>query len=314
MSIVSDIKNAGTVVSDRTKTLAEESAVKDWFDRKIGEEMGVKRALLVYTLLLLFYGFLLLPAIWLVLSTFMSTSFMFEPRALPESLDELTLHHYYRVVTHSQMQTYFVNSTVVAVGTTALTLLFGSLGAYSLSRFDYPGNRTLLVGYITTMMLPWVLLLIPFIVVMYRLGLINTRIGVVIVHTALALPLVTWLLKGYFDGIASSLDDAARMDGCSHFQVLYHIIAPLSIPGLAVAGFFTFTVSWNDFLAVSVIAQTDGNRTLPFGLYLFQQANVVDWGAVLTASVYMMIPVVVLFALVQSWIVQGIAGGGQHGH
>ena len=121
-------------------------------------------------------------------------------------------------------------------------------------------------------------------------------------------------MKGYFDSIPRSLDDAAKMDGCSDLQILYRIILPMSIPGLAVGGFFTFTTSWNDYLAVSVLSQTESTRTLPFGLHLFQSANTVDWGAVLTAATFTMIPVVVIFALIQSWLVQGVTGSsGSHG-
>ena len=103
------------------------------------------------------------------------------------------------------------------------------------------------------------------------------------------------------------------MDGCSQVDILVRIIAPLSLPGFAVAGFYSFIISWNDFLMVSILSQTAGTRTLPFGLQLFQSANQVNWGLVLTAAVITMIPVVILFTLVQNWLVEGLSSGGMKG-
>jgi len=129
----------------------------------------------------------------------------------------------------------------------------------------------------------------------------------------IATPLATWLLKGYFDDIPEALDEAAKMDGCSQLDILVRVILPLSIPGIAVAGFYTFTVSWNDFLLVSVLSQTSATRTLPLGLQLFQSQNQVAWHLVLTAAVVTMAPVILLFALVQKWVVEGLGSGGMKG-
>ena len=266
---------------------------------------------IVYGSLTLAYAFLLLPAIWLVVSSFTS-GLLYAPRVVP-NVEDLTLDHYRRMLADPRMQTYFFNSTVVATGATLLTLVIGSLGGYGLSRFDFPLRRGVFLFVISTLMLPWVLLLIPFVLIMHRFGLLDTRLGITLAHSAFALPVVIWLLKGYFDTIPTTIDDAARVDGCSHLHVLSRIILPLSVPGLAVAAFFTFTISWNDYLAASVIAQTDAPRTLPFGLHLYVQANVVDWGGALSMGVVMTLPLVVLFAIVQGTIMRGIASGDQQG-
>ncbi|MFC6864034.1 carbohydrate ABC transporter permease [Halomicroarcula sp. GCM10025817] len=115
------------------------------------------------------------------------------------------------------------------------------------------------------------------------------------------------------DDIPESLDEAAKMDGCSHIDILWRIIVPLSLPGITVAGFYTFILSWNDFLFVSILSQTAATRTLPFGLQLFPSQNTVAWELLLTAATVAMIPVVVFFAIVQRWVVGGLASGGMKG-
>ncbi|WP_254546702.1 carbohydrate ABC transporter permease [Halomarina pelagica] len=282
------------------------------FDAWLGTEVSARRGVVVYAVLGVYFSFLLLPIAYLVLSTLVAESVLYSGRVLP-ALSELTIGHYVTVLTKGEFQRYAVNSIVVATGTTTLTLLFGSLAGYALSRFDFPGKRVLLLGYVSTQMLPWVLVLIPFFLVMFNLHLIDTHTGIVLAHTAFALPFAVWLLKGYFDDIPESLDEAARMDGCSQYEVMRHVVFPLALPGMAVAGFYTFVLSWNDYLAVSILSQTAATRTLPFGLQLFQSSNTVNWGLVLTAATLTMLPVVVLFSLVQRWVVEGLAGGGMKG-
>lgn len=282
------------------------------FDRWLDEDMSIRRALAVYAALGVFMLFILVPVLYMILATFTSQAFLYSPALIP-SLSDLTLANYVNVLSTGTFQQYFINSIIIATATTALTLSVGTLAAYSLSRFEYPGRGSLLLAFLGTQMLPYVLILIPFFLLMFTVGLINTHIGIIIAHSVIAAPLAIWLLKGYFDDIPESLDEAAKMDGCSQLDILARVILPLSLPGLAVAGFYTFTISWNDFLLVSVLSQTGATRTLPYGLQLFQSANQVAWHLVLTAATITMIPVIVLFAAVQKWVVKGLASGGMKG-
>lgn len=283
-------------------------------DRLLGEDTTPKRALLVYGFLILYFIWFLVPVIWLALSTIKSGAIIQAERLIiiPPA-EYFTLGHYEQVLTNPQFIQLFVNSSVIAIATVALTLTLGTLGAYSLSRFDYPGRSTLLVSFLATKMLPPALIIIPFFLMMYSYGLVNTYAGIVLSHCIRALPLAMWLLKGFFDDIPQALDESARIDGCSHLGVLRHVIVPLALPGIAVAGFYTFVTSWNDFLFVSVLSQSGATRTLPYGLYIFQSQTSINWGATLTAAMITMVPSVVLFALVQSEIVEGLASGGMHG-
>lgn len=283
------------------------------FEARLDEEMTVRRALFVYAMLGLYYAFFLIPLFWLLRSSIVTDAMLRvrELHLLP--LDHLTAGNYMRVLSSSTFQLYFVNSTLIATATTVLTLVVGIPAAYSVSRFDYPGRDYVVLGFISSQMLPLVLVLIPFFTVMFRVGLVDTRLGLVFAHSVTVLPFVIWLLKGYFDGIPESLDEAAMMDGCSRLQILYRIIVPLSLPGIAVAAFYAFVGSWNDFLFVSVLSQSTGTRTLPLALQLFQSASQVDWGAVTAAAVITAVPVILLFAFVQQWLVEGMSSTGMKG-
>ncbi|RDZ35781.1 carbohydrate ABC transporter permease [Haloferax sp. Atlit-47N] len=274
--------------------------------------MSPRRLVGVYAILSLYFVFLLLPVGYMLLVTFTSQEFLYSSQLIP-SLGDFTIENYLIVLQTGAFQGYFVNSVVIAVSTTALTLVVGTLAAYSLSRFEFPGRQSILLSFLATQMLPLVLILIPFFLLMFSLNLIDSYLGIVIAHSVGGIPLGTWLLKGYFDDIPTSLDEAAKMDGCSRLDILWRIIVPLSLPGIAVAGFYTFILSWNDYLLVSILSQTAATRTLPFGLQLFQSQNTVAWELLLTAATITIVPVVVLFAFVQSYIVEGLASGGMKG-
>lgn len=288
--------------------------IADRFNSWIGEEYSIPHALAVYGVLALYFIWFLVPVAWLALSTIKSGSIIqANELILIPSLENLTLENYRTVLGDPMFRKLFVNSVIITFSTTAITLVVGVLGAYSLSRFSYPGRKSLLIAFMATKMLPPALIIIPFFLMMYTLNLVNSYTGIILAHCVRALPLAIWLLKGFFDDIPEALDEAARIDGCSHLSVLYHILVPLAKPGIAVAAFYTFVTSWNDFLFVSVLSQGMSTRTLPFGLFLFQSSNTINWGATLTAATLTAIPSIIFFALVQKYIVKGLASGGMHG-
>jgi ABC-type glycerol-3-phosphate transport system permease component len=144
---------------------------------------------------------------------------------------------------------------------------------------------------------------------MSNLGLVDSHIGLILTHTSITLPFALWMLTGYFKAIPQELDQAALIDGCSRLGVLFRIIYPVALPGLVVAGFFAFVVSWGDYLFVSILSQSNETQTLPIGLQAFMQSLQVRWGLITAGTVIAIVPTVLFFAAVQRRLVAGLTAG-----
>jgi ABC-type glycerol-3-phosphate transport system permease component len=202
-----------------------------------------------------------------------------------------------------------VNSFVIAFSVMVLTVFLGSLGAYALSRFALKGKRLFMMAALLPQFFPYVLVLIPFYVLMSNLNLVDTHVGLILTHTSLTLPFALWMLTGYFNAIPMELDQAALIDGCSRFGVLFRILYPVAIPGLVVAGFFAFVVSWGDYLFVSILSQSNETQTLPIGLQTFMSSLEVQWGLITAGTVLAIVPTVIFFSIVQRRLVSGLTAG-----
>lgn len=266
----------------------------------------------IYTLITTYMLVLLVPLGEMFLTTLQSEGAVMSRTVFPRP-NEFTLDNYVRILTYDRYQMFMRNSLIISFGTTAFTLLCGIPAAYALSRFDLRGGKALLLIFLTTKMLPAVLILIPFFGLMWWLGLVDTHLGVILAHSVVALPLVIWLMKSYFDDIPRSLDDAAKMDGCSDLRILTKIILPLAKPGIAVSAFWAFVTSWNDYLFVSIISRSQETRTLAVGLQMFQDLHSTDWAGLMTGAVIMTIPLILLFSYLQDWIMEGISSTGTGG-
>jgi ABC-type glycerol-3-phosphate transport system permease component len=266
----------------------------------------------VYVLLFAYYGFFLFPMLWIVITSFKSTSAIFAGRIIPH-LSDLTFTGYRQVWQFSPFLTFFRNSTITALGVTALALVVSSPAAYGLSKYPVRGRRSLVIAILTSQMLPPVLILVPFYTLIVRVGLSDNYFGIVLAHTVLALPFCMWMLKSYMDTVPAALVEAAQVDGCTRLGTLLRIVLPSSAPGLAVTAFFAFTVSWGDYLFVSIVSGSNKTATLP--LYLYQLSNSLQlrWDMIAAGSVLTILPVVILFALVQRWLVEGLLAGAVKG-
>jgi ABC-type glycerol-3-phosphate transport system permease component len=183
------------------------------------------------------------------------------------------------------------------------------VGAYGLSRFDIKGKNALIIGIFSTQMFPQVLLIIPMYLIIFSLSLLDKVTGVVLGHLILVLPFQIWMLKGYFDNIPAELDDAARIDGCSIFQRLLYVILPVAAPGIMVAAFFSFVVSWGDYLIVSIISQSQRTATITLVIQRLSASLLIRWGQVAAATVLTIVPTIILFSIVQNRLVEGLTAG-----
>jgi ABC-type glycerol-3-phosphate transport system permease component len=271
-------------------------------------EMKPGRLFVIYGGLFITFLFLLLPIVWLVFSSFRSNDSIQAGNLWPAPGD-FTLANYAEVFQINGLVGFLVNSVVIATATTLLVVFLGSLAAYGLSRFALRGKQLFMTAALLPQFFPYVLILIPFYVLMSNLGLVDTHVGLILTHTSITLPFGLWMLTGYFNAIPRELDQAAAIDGCSRLGVLFRIIYPIAVPGLVVAGFFAFVVSWGDYLFVSILSQSTSTQTLPIALQTFMSSLQVKWGMITAGTVVAIVPTIVFFSIVQRRLVAGLTAG-----
>ena len=276
--------------------------------------MTIPKMVGTYALLLLYYGFFLIPILWLILQSFKTSNAIFSGSLIPRPGD-LTLESYQGIwqTSSSSIETFLENSTIIASAVTAIALAISTLAAYGLSKYRIRGRRGLLITLLTSQMFPGVLILVPFYTLILDFHLSNTYLGIILAHSILALPFCVWMLKSYMDAVPEALIEASLVDGCTKLGSLMRIVLPTSFPGLAVAAFFAFIVSWGDYLFVSVISSSASTATMPLYIYQISQSLILQWGQIAAGTVIIIIPVVILFALVQRWLVEGLFSGAVKG-
>lgn len=266
------------------------------------------KAFLSYLVVILSFIFFILPMLWIIYASFRTQASLFTGTIIPP-LEEFTLENYATVLSVTDFPTYFVNSFKIASAVTLVSLLCTIPGAYGLSRFDIKGRSALILGIFSTQMFPQVLLIIPMYLIIFSLILIDRVIGVVLGQLILVLPFQIWMLTGYFDNIPREIDDSARVDGCSILQRLIYIVLPIAAPGIMVAAFFSFVVSWGDYLIVSIVSQSQRTATVTLVIQRLSSALLIRWGQVAAATVLTIVPTIILFSVVQSRLVEGLTAG-----
>ncbi|RVT81507.1 carbohydrate ABC transporter permease [Rhodobacteraceae bacterium CCMM004] len=253
------------------------------------------------------------PLIWMVLTSLKPQTELFRipPTWLPQSV---TFEHYWRLLTETPFLIYFRNSVVLATATTLFVVTLGTVGAYSLVRFRYRGRETLALLVLFTYLLPSVVLIIPLYLAMVWLGLSNTLMSLVLAHTTFALPYALWLLRSFMEGVPEDLESAALVDGATRMGAFKDIILPQLLPGIISTALFTFILSWNEYLYALVLVNTDSVRPLTTGVMsMLISAFNIEWSLLMAASVMMSVPLIVVFAFLQSYLTRGFGAGGVKG-
>jgi multiple sugar transport system permease protein len=262
---------------------------------------------------LLFLGLLVLvgPFVWMLLGAFKEQGEFLRttPTWLPENP---TLDNFQRLTDRLNFPRFFFNSTLVATAITLGNLIFAPMLGYALAKLRFRGKRVLLLLVLATMMLPASATLIPLFVLMSQLELVNTYPGLFL--PALAGPFGVFLTRQFFSGLPDELIEAARIDGAGDFRIFWRIAMPLATPILATLGILTFLGAWNAFIYPLVMAQEPEMYTLPVALATFATGqHQADHGMLMAGSVLLVVPVLVLFVLMQRWITEGIATTGLKG-
>jgi multiple sugar transport system permease protein len=251
----------------------------------------------------------LFPFYWMLRTAFTprSAAFSLHPKLWPEAL---TFDSFVRALTSPTLPflLYFRNSVIVSFSTSLLVVLAGAGGAYALARMQFRGQRVFGLSLLIVQMFPPVVLVIPLFVVIAKLRLADTHFGLVLALVTFNLPFVTWMLRGYFLSLPREIEDAARIDGCGRFGVLFRIALPLSAPGVAAAATLAMVNSWNDFLFAFVLINDDAKRVLATGVAAYGQSNN-DYTTLFAMATLTTLPVVLLFMLFQRYLVGGLAAG-----
>jgi ABC-type glycerol-3-phosphate transport system permease component len=263
---------------------------------------------LTYLVLLIALLFFILPMLWIAYSSFRTEGAIFTGQVINPA-SGYTLENYQTIFTVTDFPRYFLNSIEIASIVTGISLVVAIIASYSLSRFNIWGKNELIIGIFATQMFPPVLLIIPLYLVIFSLGLLDTIVGVAMGQMILVLPFQVWMLTGYVDGLPAELDEAAKIDGANILQRLIYVILPLALPGISVAAFYSFVVSWGNYLIVSVISESNATTTVPLALVQLSESLLVRWGEVSAATVVTIVPTILLFSFVQTRLVTGLTAG-----
>jgi multiple sugar transport system permease protein len=265
---------------------------------------AVGSALRVLAILAILF-FVLFPIVWLAITAFkpegdaFSTSLVFSPSL--ENFGDI-------LGGNNDLIRPILNSVVIGVITTLISVPIALLAAYAFSRYRFPGHRGLLLAIVATQFIPGVAIALPFLTLFRSLGMIDTHASLVIVNLSLVVPYITWLLKGFVDGLPIEIEEAARLDGCSQVTLLWRVITPLAAPGIFVSVVFSFLLSWNEFLFPTFLARTEAS-TLPVGLMTLVRPEGVAWGQMAAAGLLVMVPMLILALLVRKHFAQGMTMG-----
>jgi len=203
-----------------------------------------------------------------------------------------------------------LNSLTVAILTTIFAISVACTAAYTFSRFRFPGRRAGLFMFLVSQMFPGIMMMIPLYIIMEKLGLLDTMIGLVLVYSTTSIPFSVWMLKGYFDTIPKELEEAALMDGASPFYTFWRIVLPLSVPAIAITALFSFMSAWNEFVLAYTFLSKESAFTLPVTIRNYVGEHTVQWGLFAAASLIVSAPVVALFFALQRYLVGGLTAGG----
>lgn len=252
------------------------------------------------------------PIAWMALSSFKPgvELFTIPPKLLPENW---SLEWYQQAIGNENVIHYFFNSLYIASIVMIVDMIIGSMTAYSLTRFRFKGRKVILICVLAAYCIPPIMLMLPLYRIMNMLQLSGSHVGVIIGHLTITLPFSIWLMVSFFRKLPEEIDEAAAMDGANEWQVFYKVDFPLCVSGVLSTGIMAFIMSWNEFLLSSVLVNKESMKTLTVGIANYISSTHIDWGVIMALGTITTLPVVILFALVQKYFVEGMTAGAVKG-
>lgn len=262
-----------------------------------------------YIGLALFALFALIPFQYMLATamTPLSYSMPYPPILVPESL---YFGNFVEVWNANHFSQYFLNSLIVAAIATVIIMLVSSAGAYAFARMQFPGREFVFYLYLFTMMVPTVTNLIPQFLLMKDLKLVDTYLGLLLIYIGIGVPSNTFFLRNFFLGLPKELEEAVIIDGGNHWQIYWRIVLPLSKPALGTFAILAYSNVWDEFLIALTMIKTPDKRTLPIALRLFQGQNLNNWGLIFAASLIAVLPILIIYIVMQKKLIRGGAMDG----
>jgi len=260
----------------------------------------------------LFIGIVGFPLLWMLLSSLKPATELFKtpPTIFPAAI---SFEWYQQAFRDATVVHYFVNSFIVASGTTIIVLVMATFGAYSLTRFRFFGRKAITIIILSAYCIPPIMLMIPLYRIVAGVHLNASLFGVIIGHTTVTFPFAIWLLISFFRSIPREIDEAALVNGASDFTAFYKIILPLCVPGILSTGILVFILSWNEYLLSSVLISQDTMKTLTVGLANYISSTEINWGVIMALGTATTIPIVLMFTGIQKYFVEGLTAGAVKG-
>lgn len=273
---------------------------------------NTKSYIIIYLIIFLFIAISLYPILRvLTISLRPGDNLLNESlRIIPK---DASFENYVKLFTEKPFLIWIRNSVLVTIVVTILGVVLASLAGYSFSRFRFPGRKAGLLGLLVTQMFPATMLLLPLFIMISKLNLINSFLGLIIMYSASALPFCIWLMKGYYDTIPFSLEESAMMDGANKFFAFRKIILPLAAPALVITALFSFMTAWNEYVVAAQVLWYDDMFTIPLGLKSLQGNMTTEWGMYAAGALLISIPVIILFLVLSKWLVSGLTLGSVKG-
>jgi multiple sugar transport system permease protein len=273
----------------------------------VGRGAALRRALsaaLPHTILILFSAIILLPLVWVLR---VSLTDKLTAYRIPPEWSAPSLANYVEIFTAYPFANWFLNSVVVAIGSTAIALPLAVALAYAFARCN-TGGSSLRLGVLASQMLPPVILVLPLFALFLGAGLLNTRMALITAHLAINVPFLAWMLVAFFEGEVRQLEEAARVEGATRFQAFLWIAVPVAAPGVLAAGLLGFILSWNEFLFALILSGRQ-TQTLPVGLSALETHRGVEIALLAAATLFAVLPVFVLLPFLRKYLIKGLSLG-----
>lgn len=274
--------------------------------RKTKNAIGTTIRVLV---LVFFFLLVVLPIYWIVITSFKTSGEILDLNNITFFPKDFTLENYTGLFEQFHYGVLLKNSLLVSVASALVVTVFSMLGGYSLARYKFRGKQTVVLFFLITQMIPGILVIIPLYIIFSKLGMINTHIGLFIYYVTVNLPFGVITMRSFFERIPITLEEAAKVDGCTKMQSLFKIVFPIMFPGIVSVFVFGFIGAWNELIAGSIFISTPEMWTIPVGLKTLIGKYNVEWGLLMAGGVMALIPTALMFAVMQKFIVEGMTAG-----